>query len=129
MAYLQDASSSFPIHLGLQKDFSFDLLAPRGFGHFGGTFWTSTPGEKPEEAFKGKRIFTDGSCYKNGPRSTHCAGWAVAAVNNLSECTASLHGPVGDAVARTSPVSEHIAFLAEAISVLTPWRLLWATKV
>ena len=110
--YLANVQKSFPIHLGMQRTVRFDRGAPPGLGHLGGIFWSQDPTLSPEQAFAGQTLCTDGACFKNGPKACHVAGWAVCAVNSLGECTASLYGPVGQDVPHTSPVSEHLAFLA-----------------
>ena len=96
----------------------FQLMPPRirplssGLGHEHYETWSHS-GEPAEHLLVGE-VFTDGSCYKEGPPTWHRAGWSVVKVAYDGTMTAWMRGAVGDQLPQTSPASEYVAGLAAA---------------
>ena len=96
----------------------FQLLPPRlarlpdglGFEQF--ESWTLT-GAPIHEVLRGE-VFTDGSCFKEGPVTWHRTGWSVVKVALDGVLLAWMRGVVGRALPQTSPASEHVAGVAAA---------------
>jgi hypothetical protein len=59
-------------------------------------------------------VFTDGSCFKEGPVTWHRTGWSVVKVALDGVLLAWMRGVVGRALPQTSPASEHVAGVAAA---------------
>ena len=59
-------------------------------------------------------VFTDGSCFKQGPHQWHRAGWAVCKVSEDGVLLAYIRGRAGQKVPQTSPATEHLGVLKAA---------------
>ncbi len=94
----------------------FQLLPPRlaplpdGLGYQQCETWTLS-GAPIEDVLQGE-VFTDGSCFKEGPITWHRTGWSVIKISQDGVLLAWMRGTVGNALPQTSPASEHVATLA-----------------
>ncbi len=87
----------------------FQLLPPRladlpdGLGYQQCETWTLS-GAPIQDVLQGE-VFTDGSCFKDGPITWHRAGWAVCKTSQDGILLAWLRGAVGRALPQTSPAA------------------------
>ena len=102
---------NFPLVCGFMELPGPVARPPQGTGTTPFTFWCTDPALSIAQAFSGE-VFTDGSCFKDGPCTYHAAGWSVIKLTPAGELFAALWGAVGSAYPRTSPAAEHVAVLA-----------------
>ena len=110
-ALISDPARNFPFVCGFQEQPNPVSTPPPGTGTSSRRYWCAVEGVSIAEAFTGD-VFTDGSCFKDGPVTFHAAGWAALKVTPTGELFVALWGAVGADYPQTSPAAEHIAVLA-----------------
>ena len=115
LEFLRNSPSMRSLALGFQVLPDWEPERPTGSGVEDDSYdrvndsWTIT-GQPVEDFIQGE-VFTDGSCFKQGPHQWHRTGWSVCKVSEDGVLLAYVRGRAGHRMPQTSPAAEHLPVL------------------